>query len=123
MSFVIIGVPIILFPPNNQKLVKNNINFHCFAVGYPRPNITWLKNGIILTNSDSNMINEHKVGDCESTMCGLLSTMWILSATIYDCGTYTCIATNFAGSDARSAQLTCTGNNYKYYMHVLANLP
>ena len=97
-----------MISPTNENLVEyHNISFTCTASGYPRPEIEWLKDDIVLTNNNSNIeIDNCERGNCESINCVMYSHLWVLNATINDLGSYTCNATNLAGSNLSTAQLT-----------------
>ena len=97
-----------MISPTNENLVEyHNILFSCAAFGYPRPKIEWLKDDINLTNNNSNIeIDNCERGNCESTKCVMYSYLWVLNATINDLGSYTCNATNLAGYNSSTAQLT-----------------
>ena len=94
--------------PTNKEFVEySNVSFSCISIGYPRPDVKWLKDGIVLRNSTSHIaIYDCERGNCESINCVVYSYLWILNATINDVGNYTCNATNFAGFNATTAQLT-----------------
>ena len=96
-----------MISPTNKKFVKyHNILFACAAIGYPRPEIEWLKDDSVLINNTSNIAIHDEQKNCESIKCTVYSYLWILNATMNDVGSYTCNATNFAGYDSSTAQLT-----------------
>ena len=75
---------------------------YCEASGVLTPNITWRMNGETLeSESDDITILIDSTGDTTRN-----STLQILNTLPIDTGTYTCVATNAAGSDTASAELT-----------------
>ena len=75
--YIYVGNPVILLSPANQNFDEfSNIGLLCAAVGYPRPNITWLKDGKALDNYTRGKmalrILNTEVGDCKPD-CGLMS--------------------------------------------------
>ena len=74
--------------------------FYCEASGVLTPNITWRMNEeTIESESEDITILIDSVGDTRK------STLQILNTLAIDTGTYTCVATNAAGSDTASAEL------------------
>ena len=123
-AVISIGAPVVEISPQNQNFIKlNNVSFICTAIGYPRPVIEWLKNDTVLSNVSNGMtqtkllILSSELGDCIITGCGLNSTLWIFNTTVDDMGKYTCSASNIAGNDTATAQLT-TGNINNYIIRI-----
>ena len=79
--------------------------FTCQATGKPVPLIEWYFNDIKVDeiNSTNYILSSPISGDY------ILSTLIILNATWLDKGTYTCNASNVAGSVTSSGQLTING--------------
>ena len=73
----------------------------CRATGVPIPDISWYFNNTKLTNNGKYIIPT-------STHPGMGSTLIILLSS-YDAGTYTCKATNIAGSVTSSGTVTVWG--------------
>ena len=65
--------------------------------GIPRPDVTWTKNNIVLSNSDHLTIS--------ATLEGV-SSVRIESTAPEDSGVYSCIVSNTAGSVSRTIAVT-----------------
>ena len=115
VCYIYIGTPDIRYPPKDQNVdLSAETSFTCTAVGYPRPNIHWMKNNtFLLKNQDSLgtikfriFIYNHSLGNCSISECGIRSTVVIQDVADGDKGIYTCNATNSIGTAIRSAKLT-----------------
>ena len=76
--------------------------FYCEAFGVLAPNITWRMDGETLESDLENITI--LIGSTGDTIMN--STLQLLNTLPIDTGTYTCVATNAAGSDTASAELT-----------------
>ena len=113
---IYVGTPGIRYPPKDQKVDSSaETSFTCTAVGYPHPNIDWIKNNnTFLKNQSSLGTLKYKIfiyppfplGDCSISECGVRSTLVIQNVSADDVGIYTCNATNSIGTAIASAKLT-----------------
>ena len=69
-------------------IVGQRLELTCITDGIPTPTVSWVKNGIFLSNA-SVIINPGKKGSLVLT---------IVSATVNDSGMYTCFASNPAAT-------------------------
>ena len=76
--------------------------FYCEASGVLAPNITWRMNGETLESDSQNITI--LIGSTGDTIMN--STLQVLNTLPNDTGTYSCVATNAAGSVTASAELT-----------------
>ena len=86
-------------------LSPQRVIFYCEASGVLTPNITWRMNGETLeSESEDTILIDSTGGKIRN------STLQILNTLPIDTGTYTCVATNAAGSDTASAEfiVNCT---------------
>lgn len=85
---------------NKQFIEGQEAILHCEATGIPVPRITWYFNG-----------NKLNLSSISSSRFNFVSNSWIISEVMpYNVGTYTCVATNIAGSAASSGIVTVNGN-------------
>ncbi|CAC5377019.1 MYLK [Mytilus coruscus] len=77
--------------------------FLCRPEGNPRPSVQWLKQGIIIENSD-----KYKVTHGED------SILEIRNVVIEDCGKYTCLLLNPSGSISTDIELTLGESNTEF---------
>jgi hypothetical protein len=72
-------------PVNNTKLVGDNVTMSCSAYGIPVPSITWLKDGVPITDPSS-----------VTSISGRISSTRLLLASLNfsDVAGYSCIASN-----------------------------
>ena len=82
-------------------------SFECTVRGIPIPNIVWLQDAT-LDLSDVNDTNLD-ISYSDPTNSRVTSTLTILEVSLRYRGTYTCLATNNAGSDRSTGILTITG--------------
>ncbi|KAF2980202.1 hypothetical protein EK904_009380, partial [Melospiza melodia maxima] len=90
-------IPVFLHPP--QDLVAEtgqDVSISCAAQGDPRPTITWVKEGIQITESGKFHISQD-------------GTLSIQDLGVADQGRYECIARNPFGFTSSAMQLTITG--------------
>ncbi|XP_020286263.1 immunoglobulin domain-containing protein oig-4-like isoform X2 [Pseudomyrmex gracilis] len=78
-------------------MLGRKITFFCMATGFPRPEITWLKDGIELYHHKFFQVHEWPVGNDT-----IKSKMEIDPATQKDAGYYECQADNQYAVDRRS---------------------
>ena len=110
--YTYVGTSDIIFPPKDQNVgLSTETSFTCTAVGYPRPNIDWIKNNTTLKNQSSPGAIKFvdppvHLGNCLISECGIRSTLIIQNVTANDVGVYTCNASNSIGNTIRSAKLT-----------------
>ena len=82
-------------PPSNLTIVEgNNVSLPCHATGFPKPVITWYKDG------------ENLDGDYYSADTGMLTFANIQFA---DRGLYRCEARNFVGSESATVKIVVEG--------------
>ncbi|XP_078348198.1 fibroblast growth factor receptor 4-like [Oculina patagonica] len=82
----------------------DNVKFTCAARGFPRPNITWLKDGVTFTDTSAEMIQRNLNKSSEVNL-------HILSVTDKHVGYYACMATTEnARISSRDAMLSLKGN-------------
>ncbi|XP_036834633.1 hemicentin-1 isoform X2 [Oncorhynchus mykiss] len=75
------------------SVLDSSINIECVAVGYPPPQLNWLKNGLPLpVSSQIRLLSGGQV-------------LRIARAQVSDGGTFTCVASNRAGVDNRHYNL------------------
>ena len=101
--FIIAVVPSILMPPVNFTYTVNETDpviFMCSATGIPPPEITWMRNGVLLDENVDPCISLSNPSDPEAfpTTGGgiyLVSRNLTISNTRHnDSDTYTCVASN-----------------------------
>nr|UEK51502.1 OIG1-like protein [Parasacculina yatsui] len=83
------------------------IVFICVATGYPRPQITWFKDGIEMYNHNFFKVHEWEVGHRM-----IKSKMEIDPATPMDVGYYECVADNFHSVDIQGFRTEYKASNY-----------
>ncbi|XP_078348199.1 fibroblast growth factor receptor 4-like [Oculina patagonica] len=82
----------------------DNVKFTCAARGFPRPNITWLKDGVTFTDTSADIIQSNLNKRSEVNLK-------ILSVTDKHVGYYACMAkTENAQISSRDAMLSLKGN-------------
>ena len=85
------------------------VTFKCSATGIPAPTITWLSDGMILNNSRvtirmTNVVSYSRSSDGQ-TVWRVTRTLELANTVDADSGTYTCNATNSAGSAEEQFEL------------------
>ena len=108
-------VPVIqnVFPEPDQANYTVNetetVTFECLATGIPAPTITWLSDEMVLNNSRvtirmRNVVSYNRSSDGQ-TVWRVTRTLELVNTVDADSGTYTCIATNSAGSAEEQFEL------------------
>lgn len=89
----------IVEPLKDLNLVEGNqVVFSCSIDAYPKPEVNWFKDGQPLPASQRyTVFFDLHLG---------IATLVIKSANLSDKGTYTCVASNIAGRDQTTANLT-----------------
>ena len=118
LSFLCSVVPNITFPLDGQLYTVNETDpviFTCSATGIPPPEITWMRNGVVLDGSVDSRISLSNPSDPEaiSTTCGNIfsvSRNLTLDNTMdNDSDTYTCVASNTAANVTQDFDLDVQG--------------
>ena len=81
---------------NLETLEESTVYIRCPTTGNPTPKIEWKKSGILITTSSSSLqiVN---------------NTLVLFDVAWSDSGSYSCTATNGAGSDEKSTYLNFMG--------------
>lgn len=79
-------------PKNILAHLKTDVTFDCKATGIPQPEVTWMKDGQVVTNGDYFQIQSQ-------------GSLQILGVLPTDQGMYQCFAKNDVGSSQTTAQL------------------
>ena len=100
--------PTILEPPENLTVVQpQSATFLCNATARPRPQITWWRMGSqLMAQTNTIEISSDNFGERE-----MVSNLTIVMADPSDTGEYVCQATNAAGQDTATAELTVHGKS------------
>lgn len=87
--------------------VHENVTLQCISSGYPRPEISWLRNEEVVYEIDEYVfINQYIINDI--TLASVIYWRHIIST---EAGVYTCVATNTVGSAATDVELTILGKH------------
>ena len=109
-----------------ETVVVNETNpavLTCVSTGIPEPNIMWFVNpsmpggggGNMMINSDGSKYNiTSTTRVLGSQNIEVTSTLTVLETSVSDAGTYTCSATNLAGTASGTAELTVQGTCIQY---------
>ena len=96
--------------------VNDNVKLHCYATGYPRPQLQWLRNGVKITKEgapqrDYELIKEDN---------GLGLTLSITEIQKEDNKVhYTCVAANMFGNATRTIAVYVKGKK-RYKLNVIS---
>ena len=105
-------VPSILIPPVNFTYVVNETDpviFMCSATGIPPPEITWMRNGVLLDENVDSRISLSNPSDPEAfpttggDIYSVSRNLTISNTRDNDSDTYTCVASN---GNARTPSVT-----------------
>ena len=105
-------VPNILFPPVNFTYIVHETDpamFMCSTTGIPTPEITWMRNGVLLDNNADPRISLSSPSDPEAfpttggNIYSVSRNLTISYTRDSDSDTYTCIASN---GNARTPSVT-----------------
>ena len=111
-------VPNITFPPDGQLYTVNEtypVTFTCSATGIPPPNITWMRNGVVLDESVNSRISLSNPSDAEmvqtahGNIFSVSCSLTISNTMDSDSGTYTCVASNAAANVTHDFELVVQG--------------
>ena len=85
----------------------DNVTITCECIGFPIPDIVWLRNNEILYDSDRLLISDTVNMLIGVTMVSrVIRNLTITNASREDTGVYTCIANNSVGSDNSDISIT-----------------
>ena len=87
--------------PNGSHREGKTIVLTCLVSGIPTPDITWLKDGTVLSTND---------GVITSPISSNESQLLILEATMDDAGGYTCSASSIGGTAAMTRFVKMEGS-------------
>ena len=97
MFFLSTATPILVRSPNNTLLVQSSgrVVLTCEGRAAPTPDITWMRDGVILTDDANINIGTNIVTDSQRNK---VSTLTVSSFTMSDEGNYACNVSNTARS-------------------------
>ena len=114
---VVTAPALITEPPNNQTVITgDNVILSCTATGIPLPSITWLElsqNSEEVMNTSSTLISTSVL--TEDGITAVRSTLNVTS--VQTSLSYSCVASNDYGTDAKTAYITSQGNDTFHSMH------
>ena len=84
----------------------DRLSFHCAVRGVPIPNIIWFKDDNLVSDVNDTNLN---ITYSDPVSSQVTSTLTVLAVSFEYRGTYTCRATNNAGGDSSTGNLTITG--------------
>ena len=86
-----------------------SVTFFCNATARPRPEVTWWRMGNqLMAQTNTIAISSDDFGERE-----IVSNLTIVMADPSDADGYVCQATNAAGQDNATAELTVHGKSYQ----------
>lgn len=86
---------------NIVALSGTEITINCTVNGLPRPNVTWYKDGILLS------VDDYERFSVQKNLYGSLLT--VKKAEPSDSANYTCNATNLAGTTKKTSEVKVIG--------------
>ena len=121
MFFLSAATPILVRSPNDTLLVQpsGRVFLTCEGRAAPTPDITWMKNGEILTDDANINITTSIVTDSQRNR---VSTLTVSSFTMSDEGNYTCNVSNNAGSVVSGGLVLGKSWVIKCLMHMCTQL-
>ena len=105
-------IPNITFPLDDQVYTVNKtdpVTFTCSATGIPPPEITWMRNGLVVDESTEphislNFSNPETISTADGDIYLVTHTLTISSTRNGDSDNYTCVASNGNTVTANVAQ-------------------
>ena len=82
-----------MHPESVEVLVTREVSLSCSATGVPPPAITWLKEGVSISNTTAN-ITFQQLGTSTTT-----SILTLHNTSLTDAANYTCMANNTLATD------------------------
>ena len=89
---------------------EQNVVITCFVTAFPRPEIFWEKEDLILRNLTQTV---------EISSVEFISYLILDSVTLYSNGNYTCHASNLFGTGNATTELIVSGKHNIYYYYFL----
>ena len=120
-------IPEIQFPEDEHFTyianVTDSITFFCNTTGIPPPCIQWTKDGIVLDQNNTNLLNsrvqlsnpmeELVTIEAEGDVYLVEMTLTLYPTLAEDDGVFTCSAINTAGNDNQEFELFVQGQQYQ----------
>lgn len=96
---------------NDTSLMEgDSVSLTCVGSGDPSAEISWTRNGEILSNTSEIFIHEEDIIQEDRTLTQ--SYLQLCNVVVADAGSYTCVVSNGIRSVNSSVQLTVTGTSY-----------
>ena len=105
LHFLVSIVELIILSNDTALLEGESVSLTC--VGRGDPEISWSRNGQVLSNTSDLFIHEEDINDEGRTLTQ--SFLQLCNLVLADAGTYTCVVSNSIRSVNSSVQLTVTG--------------
>ncbi|XP_043549680.1 myosin light chain kinase, smooth muscle-like isoform X2 [Chiloscyllium plagiosum] len=90
----------LIYPQSQTVLAGEEVIFRCKITGYPKPEVKWTKNGVLL----------NQTGGLEMYEKDEIQFLCISSVNMADSGSYSCTVTNRRGQLSRNWTLSVTGS-------------